>query len=250
LYPQADASFFILGTQVHSGIARAITESLDLDQTITHITSGISGELERANTRIVETQSRTIAGIYDDATRLITAWFSQVHPDSNSRLPEYGLLKWPAVVEQKFTLPASEAGTRYPVTGTIDAIFERQSGRHAIVDWKCGTRTQRSDAQLQHYRMISRLGDADAWFHNLDKPRAIIQHAEEYNEAAARQRAIGTEGVKTTMLDREYPIFNPGPLCGTCVVWAHCPARRGSRNDREANASDLRIRLRQIELVA
>jgi hypothetical protein len=248
---QAPASFFMLGTQLHETIEVSINLDLDLDQALAHASAGIDRQLEQLpeDSRIIESSSRGVNTMRDDADRMIRQWFRTVHPDSDKRLPIYDEYEWPPRTEVAFNVSPHLAGVKYPVWGSVDAFFEGVNpDYHAVVDWKSGTSRQRNSDQLHFY--VFGTGEnpetTGAWFHHLDKQqaRSIIQEAEPYpGDDAVRQRILATEAIKDSIVAGKYPKFNPSFMCNYCPVQAVCPADGDYRN-REKNADNLRRMLR------
>jgi hypothetical protein len=239
---QAEASFFILGTQLHESIEVAINLDLDEDQTLRHARAGIERELERIADaeRVIESSKRGFDSMHEDAERMLRNWFKFVHPDSSKRLPIYDEYAWPPRTEVAFILPPQ--GHSYPVWGSIDAMFFK-GPNIALADWKSGTSRQRSSDQLHFYEYgLNTLEAGAAWFHHLDKvqARSIIQHADPYpGDDAVRQRILATEAIKDAICNGEYPQFNPDWYCNYCPVQHHCPVEGDVRN-REQNMVNLR----------
>lgn len=250
---QAPTAWYLKGNAVHATIEASVLQDLDLDGAQAFAGAWVDRELEAVATPIIETSQVSLLFLRDDVRTLLTNFFQQVHPDSPARLPIYDEYEWPFQPEIRFSRSAEECGTKYPVSGTVDALFTRKGGDgHAIVDWKSGSKKIEDTSQPNHYRLGLNQPEAHAWFHHLARVHrdSIIQQADPFNEGAARQRAIATEAIKdATFIDKRYPLFHPGVLCQTCPMQSVCPAR-GSRVDRESRAQDLRLRLRQVELVA
>lgn len=277
---QAEASFFILGSLLHEAIERAILMDMDEDWSLSAMHKAIDRELERIqcqpcsgegwfqgpvdNTDIdecprcngtgyamptIETSKRGFDTMHEDAERMLKQWFWSVHPDSPKRLETYNEYEWPPRVEVPFTSPPDETCTKYPVWGSIDAVFEHKSTAYvALVDWKSGTSKQRTDDQLHFYQFGIALDYAvgDAWFHHLDKvqKRSIIQEVGPWpGTAVVRQRILATEAIKDSIIEGEYPQFNPSFLCNYCPVQHLCPADGDARN-REENGATLRRMLK------
>ena len=249
---QAEASFFILGSQLHETIEVSIVMDLDLDQALTHARAGIDRELERIEDapRKIESSKRGFDSMHDDAARMLRNWYRFVHPDSDKRLEIYDEYQWPPATEVPFHVPAGK-GTRYPQWGRIDAAFIPKShdfaDQRALVDWKSGTSKQRTSDQLHFYERGYRLAVAPAvvgiksWFHHLDRVRkgSIIQEADPYpGDDVVRQRILATERVKESILEDGYVNFNPDWYCNYCPVQHVCPADGDVRN-REINLTNL-----------
>jgi hypothetical protein len=242
---QAEASFFILGSQLHETIEVSIVMDLDLDQALTHARAGIDRELERISDapRKIESSKRGFDSMHDDAARMLRNWFKFVHPDSGKRLEIYDEYEWPPQVEIPFMFPPSLAGTKYPVWGSVDAIFKNKASvEHALVDWKSGTSRQRTDDQLHFYQFgLSTLEVENAWFHHLDRVRkgSIIQEVGPWpGSDTIRQRILATEAIKESILEDGYVNFNPDWYCNYCPVQHVCPADGDVRN-RETNLTNL-----------
>jgi hypothetical protein len=247
---QAPASFFMLGTQLHETIEVAINLDLDLDQALAHASAGIDRQLEALppGVQVVESSQRGLDTMRDDADRMMRQWFRTVHPDSDKRLEIYDEYEWPPQTEVPFMFSSDLAGTRYPVWGSVDAIFKaKDSVEHALVDWKSGTSRQRTDDQLHYYMFgLSTLEVQTAWFHHLDKQRkgSIVQEVGPWpGSDAIRQRILATEAIKDEVVAGKYPKFNPDWYCNWCPVQQVCPADGDYRN-REENAANLRRMLK------
>jgi hypothetical protein len=253
---QAEASFFILGTQLHETIEVSIVMDLDLDQALTHVRAGIDRELERvaaSDAPRIETSKRGFDTMHDDAERMIGQWFWSVHPDSDKRLEIYDEYAWPPSTEHAWM--RNDKHCAYPVWGSVDAVFhgkeslQQRPGRGAailIVDWKSGASRQRSSDQLHFYMFGTGWVDARAAFHHLDKiqKRSIIQMADPYpGDDAVRQRILATEAMKDGILEDGHVPFNPSFLCNYCPVQHVCPADGDPRN-RDKNEENLRRVLR------
>ena len=248
---QAEASFFILGSLLHSSIECSIVFDLDLDGALRHYNAALDAELERVDAspaRRIESSKRGFDTLREDGERMLGNWFRSVHPDSAKRHPIYDDYEWPPRTEVPFMFPASLAGTKYPVWGSVDAIFKaKTSVEHALVDWKSGTSRQRTDDQLHFYEFgLSTLEIQAAWFHHLDKVRnsAVIQEVGPWpGSAAIRQRILETEAAKERIVAGHMPEFNPSFLCPWCPVQQFCPAD-GDVRDRPENQRKLQNLLR------
>jgi hypothetical protein len=244
---QAEATYFHLGTQLHETIEVSIVMDLDLDGALRHLNAGIDRSLETLGNaeRVLSSSKRSVDTMRADAERMIRNWFRTVHPDSDKRIGIYNECEWPPPVE--FAFMRSDLGTKYPVWGSVDALFRyKNATRFLLVDWKSGTSKQRDSKQLDYYRFGIGEPDADAHFHHLDKvqARSVIQGADPYpGDDAVRQRILATEAIKDSIIEGQYPKFNPDWYCGYCPVQHVCPADGDFRN-REANAANLRSMLR------
>lgn len=246
---QAEASFFILGSQLHETIEVAINLDLDLDQALRHVAAGLDRELERIKdaTRVLESSKRGIDTMHDDAARMLRNWYKFVHPDSPKRHEIYDDYHWPPKTEAPFRV--HPWGTKYPIWGSIDAIFStaHDTGVGLIVDWKSGTSRQRDSHQLHFYQYGIGLQRSNAAFHHLDRVRksAVIQMADPYpGDDVVRQRIIATEAIKDGILEDGHVTFNPDWYCNYCPVQQFCPEDGDVRN-REANLEAL---TRQLKL--
>lgn len=236
---KADASYFMLGSQLHETIECCILLDLDEDQAIRHLNAGLEQKLAQAEgKRIIETPKRSLMSMAEDAERLLGNWFTSVHPDSSKRHPIYDEYEWPPKVEEPFI---RDVGTAHPIWGSIDVLWTSKgtTKHHAITDWKSGTSRQRSYDQLHFYRFGLGEGNIPAWYHRLDavQARAMIQMAEDYpGDDAVRQRVLATEAIKQAVLDDGRVSFNPGPLCNYCPVQEFCPSEG---KDRKKNLQNL-----------
>jgi hypothetical protein len=252
---QAEASFFILGSALHTAIENAIVFDMDEDWALGGLNATLNREIERVvdainknDVRVIESSKRGFDTMIEDAERMLRNWFKFVHPDSDKRLPIYDGYDWPPRTEVAFMSPAVRAGTAFPVWGSIDAIFYGKEGV-AHVDWKSGASRQRNSDQLHFYAFGMQEGNAEGfatWFHHLDKvqARSIIQHADPYpGDDAVRARILATEAIKGAICAGEYPQFNADWYCNYCPVQHYCPVEGDVRN-RDANAQNLRSMLR------
>lgn len=237
---QAEASFFILGSALHTAIENAIVFDMDADWAQQGMRANIERELERAAgaERRIESSKRGFDTMIEDAERMLGQWFRTVHPDSSKRLPIYDEYEWPPVTEDQWFY--HDGQTKYPQWGSVDAAFLSKAGSHlALVDWKSGTSRQRNSDQL-HFYMYG-YGGGRAWFHHLDKQqaRSIIQHADPYpGDDVVRQRILATEAIKEGILEDGVVQFNEDWYCNYCPVQHHCPVDGDVRN-RDQNMIDL-----------
>ena len=238
---QAEASFFILGSLLHSSIECSIVFDLDLDGALRHYNAALDAELERVDAspaRRIESSKRGFDTLREDGERMLGNWFRSVHPDSAKRHPIYDDYEWPPVTELEWQW---HQRTGYPAWGSADAVFSNDN-HDAVVDWKSGTSKQRNSDQLHFYmyglgsRMVER-----GWFHHLDKVRnsAVIQMADPYpGDEVIRQRILETEAAKERIVAGHMPDFNPGFLCNYCPVQQFCPVD-GDVRDRPENRRKL-----------
>lgn len=246
---QADASFFIRGEGLHRAIEIAIKRNVDLDKMKTWIDTWIQQTLEQLGSRrSIESSRSGFDTMSEDAERMLTNWFRFVHPDSDKRHPLYDDYEWPPRVELPFERSIN-TGTRYPVWGSIDALFTSKgmTKHHRIVDWKSNTQKPDSHFQLQFYRFGMGLGNTPANFHMLDRIRqpSIVVEAEDYPGDDFIRKAIHeTENVKLRLLDGVIPDFNPDWYCNYCSVQHLCPVDGDPRNRKE----NLRILKRRVKL--
>lgn len=240
---QADATYFELGSALHEGIEVTVREDLDLDQATTLVVGRIEdwlSQIVKTSSRVLESSTRGMDTMLDDATRMMANWFRWVHPDSEKRHPAYSDYHWPPRVEVPFYRTAP--GLRYPVWGSIDAIFTAKTqapGHFAIVDWKSGTSRQRNSDQLHFYTFGSELDVGAAWFHHLDRvqARAVVQEADPYpGDTVVRRRIRAAEDMKDYILTKQRVKFEPSVLCNWCTVREFCP-QEGS--DKQQNMLDL-----------
>jgi len=240
---QAEASFFILGSQLHETIEVAIVMDLDLDGAQRHLNAALDRELERVDAsgkRRIESSKRGFDTMHEDGERMLGNWFRSVHPDSAKRHPIYDGYEWPPETEVGWR---RNAGTTHPIWGSIDAVFLHKTdlARLALVDWKSSTSKQRDSNQLHYYMYgYGHMPNDEAWFHHLDRVRndAIIQMADPYpGDDVVRQRILDTEAAKQRILEGEVT-FTPDWYCGYCPVQEFCPADGDVRN-REDNQRKL-----------
>lgn len=243
---QAEASFFALGSALHEGIEAAVLHDLDLEAATDLMLNGlhiwISG---LPGKRVLESANRGVETILDDARTMLANWFTFTHPDSAKRLDIYDEYEWPPRVEVSFL---ADIGTKYPVWGQVDAIFDKKDSTSiAMVDWKSSRGRQRSSDQLHFYQAGYGYMEGDlAWFHNVARVqgRSVIQMADPYpGDAHVRQRILATEAIKDSIIEGGYPHFNQSALCNWCTVQDFCPVD-GAVQNREQNMVDLRQMLR------
>ena len=148
---QANASFFGLGTLLHEGIELAIDSDLSKDYTVkTWVPDRVVEVLkafDESDRRLIQSSQRGIDTMLDDAQRMMAQWFDKVHPDSKTRLPIYDDYEWPPQTEVFFY------DSKKNVWGSVDAVFQHATkpAVRAIVDWKSGTKKQKTSFQLHFY---------------------------------------------------------------------------------------------------
>lgn len=242
---QAEATYFELGSALHEGIEHTIKKDWDLDQALFCVTERIGWWFHQLDSQPIETSSRGVNSIIDDADRMMRSWFKWVHPDSDKRHPYYDFYNWPPKVEVPFT--RTHPDLEYPVWGSIDAIFSNDGGHMAVVDWKSGTSRQRDSNQL-HFYMFGFDAELieDAWFHHLDRKqkRSVIQEADPYpGDRVVLRRIQQAEREKEQIVGGGPVQFNPDWWCGFCTVAARCPVEG---EERVANKKALK---RHLQLV-
>lgn len=242
------AIFFVLGDVLHRTIEASIVQDFDLVQAKMYLLGILTRELELLEGKVVvEGSARNIDTMAEDADRMITNWFAHVHPDSENRHPFYDDYQWPPLTEVPFY--SNSLGTRFPVWGRIDTVFEAQLGRgvpidglgyFAIVDWKSGNKRPDSQFQLDYYRFGAELPHARAAYHMLDRIRksSIVVEAEPYpGDTYIREAISKTERTKLAVVAGVMPKFSPGWQCSYCPVQHVCPAdgdpRKRKKNERE-----------------
>ncbi len=241
---QKPASFFALGSSLHDTIEAVCLENLSPIEA--H--SRCRGQLREwirsiGDKEILETSKRGVDTILDDADRMLTNWFRFCHPDGDKRHPAYDDLEWPPKVETVFQRTGNH---KYPVWGSIDAIFDWKydPDHKVIVDWKSGTQRTKTDFQLWFYTYgIGFDPETTAqWFHNLDRVRknSIVQvPADVYPGDEAIIDIINTtEEIKEAIVAGDTPDFNPDWYCNFCPVQDFCPADGDPRN-RDGNLDKL-----------
>lgn len=246
------ASFFILGDVLHRAIEYAINEDADLADTLGFVDATITQELKRVgDTPIVEGSGRNVASMLDDGERMITNWFSFVHPASKHRHPFYDKYQWPPTTEVTFY--NDSLGTRFPVWGSIDAVFEAKAEEAinydtgsglAIVDWKSGVKRPGSQFQLDYYRFGADKQEAVAAYHMLDRVRtkSIVLEADPFpGETAIRESISVAERAKQATIAGQMPKFSPSWQCGYCTVQHVCPADGDPRNRSKNEKQLIRI---------
>lgn len=244
------ASFFILGDVLHRIIVDSINRDYDLDMARDGVVLLLDYELGAVRDQVMVTGSqRSVSSMHEDADRMITNWFAHVHPDSEKRHPFYDDLMWPPKTEVRFN--SSERGTRYPVWGSIDAVFSYKGALDgvAIVDWKSGVKKPNDQFQLDFYRFGAGLTNATAAYHMLDRVRksSIVVVADPYpGDTYIREAISKTERTKATVVAGMMPTFSPGWQCSYCPVQHICPADGDPRN-RKKNKKDLIQILRKAE---
>lgn len=255
---QADASFFILGDMLHQAIELTIINDWDWDRAWEWLEAGIriclDGVRLSENPKLDSSQ-RSFDTMLSDARRMLKNWFTQVHPDSEKRHPVYDDWQWPPLVEQPFY--RTDLGTRYPVWGSVDAVFQQpmvpktiKLGQpdYLIVDWKSGVKRPQDDFQLNFYRFGMGAREAKAHYHMLDRvqKRAVVVEAGKYDEREIRQAISVAERRKDAVLKGTLPKFEPDWYCSWCPVQHICP-EGGDYRDRKQNLKDLRKAVKQAE---
>jgi len=234
---QAEATYFELGSALHETIEATILDDLDLDTALytmdIRLDAWIEG-LEDSGKRVIETTDKTVDTVKDMADRMMRQWFIDVHPDSDKRLPIYDDYQWPPQVEHEFR---RDVGLKYPIWGSVDAIFQHQNldAGLAIVDWKSG-KGRAKDFQLHFYEFGLALDvPAVGWFHQLDRKRksAKIQMMED--DWPGTNEMLGdiavAESTKQDLLDG-WVEWNQDWWCNYCTVQEFCPVEG---QDTEAN---------------
>jgi hypothetical protein len=229
---QRPASFFILGDILHRTIEYTINNDLDLDDTLIRLDLELAYQLgEMRDKIVVEGLNRNMESMPEDGERMITNWFAHVHPDSDKRHPFYDDFHWPPSTEVPFH--NDNLGTRFPVWGSIDALFVGKSGPGALVDWKSSVKRPDSNFQLDYYRFGAELQDHRAAFHMLDRVRkqSIVLEAGPFpGEQEIREAISLTERAKQFTVAGQMPKFSPGWQCGYCTVQHICPVDGDPRN--------------------
>lgn len=244
--------YFELGTIAHSVLEQAINRNLDLDDALALASSMVDGWLQGVD-QPIETKARTMDTMQADAARLVSNFYKYVHPSSPDRLEIFDSYQWPPATEQSFMLPATDAGTTYPVWGSADAIFERKPGadvaEHLVIDWKSSLHKIRDNDQLDFYRFGLQLPEADAAFLYLDRSRrsAVLQMADPYvGDRVMRRRIKAAETQKQAILDQQRVYFKPSALCRVCPVQGLCP-RRAKGQEQTERLTALRVALRDAQ---
>lgn len=220
-----DATYFEMGNLIHSGIKLAIVHDLDVGNVVPLIRDKISLWQRGQQGPVIETKARpNTAELGVIAERHIRQWFKTVHPSSPDRLDVYNDYSWPPKVE---TVHHRDVGTKYPIWGTIDAMFDHKNGSDLLlVDWKSSTRSQQP-LQLNFYRFLLDRPDAQAGYHYMDRVRrpSIFQPIGDYpGDAVMRRHVEVTERVKAG-INLGQISFKPSPLCKVCPVQDGCPKR-------------------------
>jgi hypothetical protein len=251
---QAEASYFALGSALHDGIDTTIKEDLSLAQALALVEGQIEDWIAGLDpaARILESSSRGVDTILDDAQRMMKNWFTFVHPSSDKRLDVYKQYDWPPRTEVAWE--REDPDTTYPVWGSIDAIFDKKDSTEvAIVDWKSGTSRQRNSDQLHFYQFGYGYMPGDlAWFHHLDRVRKhyVIQEAEPYpGDAAVRQRVLATEAIKQSILEDGRATFNQDWYCNYCSVQEFCPVEGADKAGNLVNLERMVQYLRPMEQI-
>jgi hypothetical protein len=178
-----EAGYFILGTALHKGFEYVATEDVSLEAAIGVATQLMDERLYDAKmtgTATRWTKRRTEKTWPKDIIRILTKWWSDVHPSSDTRMPVYDEYKWPFEAEHVI----DESFLEWPdrqcrLHTTLDALFERKDESNiAIVDWKTGATAKAKDIQLWTYetgrRMEGELKPIHSWFHHADHSKIQI----------------------------------------------------------------------------
>ena len=227
-HDQMDASYFVVGSACHLAFESVAVQDFDFDQATTVAWQYISDARSRwhdEETAVIETARRSRRCMEEDAVRIIGKWFQDVHPDSDKRFPIYDEFEWPFKSEVPIYRTAEEAGTKYDIWGSMDAVFTPKGigAKTALVDWKTGATPKSDPDQLYFYLYTAdRNRDTRLWFHHADglKHHGKIQHADAYpGDEAVRTRIQAAEWQK----DSEFWPANAGWYCTYCAVQEHCP---------------------------
>jgi len=225
---QRDATYFVVGNACHLAFESVAVQGFDEDQAVEVANTYVSDAWQRWDdnaTTVIETSKRSIEGMEADVKRIIHKWFQDVHPDSDKRFPIYNEYEWPFESEVPFHMSAKQAGTKYDIWGSIDAIFEPKTPTFsAYVDWKTGA-TPKSDPDQLYFYMYGANLDPEAtatMFHHADglKHHGKLQHADEYpGDDIVRTRILAAEYQK----DSDFWPANPDWYCTYCPVQDYCP---------------------------
>ena len=221
-----DAVWFILGTTVHETIERAILENLPEEDAQADCLINLDLALGEADGNVIESASprakRGLDTIYKDAAMLVSNWYADVHPDSETRNPIFDEYEWPPTVEHNIALPDEGLFTQ------VDAIFHSAAG-DLVVDWKTGNSKHSHESQLHIYRYgLLREG------YNLDDTRVGMFWHVAHSKPQWVYDYVGDEIVDTWIKktrahkyllvdDGLLPTFNPDWICGYCVAKPKCP---------------------------
>lgn len=228
---QVPAVYFGLGSACHETIERTILEDLDLSAALVDVERRIrrwmETEIPGGSLTVLESSTRSLETMHDDASRMIHNWFHFVHPDSDKRLDIYKDYHWPPKVEVPFQNPGDYTW------GSVDALFSLRnnhspmSHEYLIVDWKSGARVPKSNFQLDFYRKGLQLPEARAGYHMLDRvrPNNVFIEAGPYVDIPVKAGITRAVAEKASMLSQIMPDFNPGWQCGYCTVRPFCPAK-------------------------
>ena len=185
LYPQDEASWFILGSGGHKAIEMAIVYGLSVSDAIDEGMYYADREIKNANAAGREILTayrslRTVDTMRADMTQTVKSWFKDVHPDSPDRMPRYDEYTWPPKVEHIILLP--DVGS-HGLRTQVDAIFVDGPEREevAIVDWKTGSSSSAPRAQLDIYHYGGKLEGwmppeqkFTGWFHHTTKGKLQV----------------------------------------------------------------------------
>lgn len=229
------ATFFILGSALHAAIEQTILEDLYINEAEDRMKDYIVEQMPPKGVQILTSSKRKPDEMFEDGERMLANWFRFVHPDSPKRHPVYEGWNWPPKVEEQFY--RDDLGTRYPVWGAVDAVFDREDVGDGgpldmLVDWKSGVKRPASSFQLDFYRFGMQVPYAAAHYHMLDRvrPSSVVVEAGKYDGLAVRSAISKAERAKDAVLRGQMPVFNPDWYCGYCPVQHLCPEGGDFRN--------------------
>jgi len=241
LYPDEtpDTSWFALGTGLHEAFEACILHDLDLDQLLGEAEmnlriavhdSAAAGMIENT----ARTAKRTKATMFNDAERIATKWYNNVHPDGNARNVIFEDYEWPPKVEHEIKLTPRNPDLH--LYTTVDAIFvDGKFGEEVmIVDWKTGNSKTAAASQLQTYFYGGRKeGWIDKrqdllvgrfWHCEHEKDQPVFDYV---GDQVVENWICRTAKAKAALLDSQRPVYNPGWVCRFCPSKQHCPVMGG-----------------------
>jgi len=245
-----DTVWFILGTACHEAIETCILNDLNREELIAEGRINLSMALAEAGDNIIESASarskRGLDTVKADVERILGKWYDAVHPDGERRNKLFNQYQWPPKVEHEIVLHDTDETALYT---TIDAIFTAKPGEAKfgadimIVDWKTGSTSKSSPAQLQVYAYGGRkegwYPDDNAtigmfWHVDHEKPQWVDTY---HGDEVIEKWIARTYDAKQKIIEDSMPVYAPDWYCGYCQSKDICPVNNpggGKKHDQIA----------------
>lgn len=233
--------WFITGTAVHYSIEESILHDYDEAMTVSTALLELDLLLDQAKeVGILESAAkrptRTLEGVEGTVEGLASQWWRDVHAQSPDRMPIYDEYDWPPRVEHQIRLPKVGLYT------TVDAIFDGGPSHRptVIVDWKTGSTTHSTEAQLHHYAyggkhegwMKPDDQETLGWFHHV-KPERGKKPTRQVVSGYWGNKVVESQ-IKATRARKDFgglPVASPDWYCGYCSVKDRCPAVNNNKDE-------------------